>query len=57
LVAPTGIASGVDGKQCGQRKDAVNPRIGNHGSRCGAPGVPACVHPTPYAALVNRPPS
>jgi hypothetical protein len=32
LVAPTGIASGVDGKQCGQRKDAVNPRVGNHAS-------------------------
>jgi hypothetical protein len=35
LVATTGIASGVDGKQCGQRKDAVDPRVGNHGSRCG----------------------
>ena len=23
------------------------------GSRVGVPGGPACVHPTPYAALVN----
>jgi hypothetical protein len=57
LVAPTGIASGVDDAQQQQCTDAVNPRIGDHGSRCGAPGVPACVHPTPYAAVVNRPPS
>jgi hypothetical protein len=57
LVAPTGIASGVDDAQQQQCADAVNPRIGDHGSRCGAPGIPACVHPTPCAAVVNRPPS
>ena len=30
-ITPTGIASGVDRKQCGQRKDAVDPRVGDHG--------------------------
>ena len=31
--------------------------VDRHGSRCGVPGLPACAYPTPYAALVNRPPS
>ena len=53
-ITATGIASGVDGSKHHQSGDAINPRVGDHGSRCGVPGLPACVHPTPYAAVVNR---
>ena len=34
LVAATGIASGVDGSKHHQCGDAINPRVGDHGSRC-----------------------
>jgi hypothetical protein len=57
LVTSTGIASGVDGNEHHQCGDAINPRVGDHGSRVGVPGLPACVHPTPWSAVVNRPPS
>jgi hypothetical protein len=57
LVAATGIASGVDSSKHHQGSNAIDPRVGDHGSRCGVPGLPACVHPTPCAAVVNRPPS
>jgi hypothetical protein len=54
LIAATGVASGVDSEHHHQNSDAVDPRIGDHGSRVGVPGLPACAYPTPYAALVNR---
>jgi hypothetical protein len=53
LIAATGITSGVDGEHHHYNSDAVDPRIGDHGSRVGVPGLPACAYPTPCAALVN----
>jgi hypothetical protein len=35
LIAATGITSGVDGEHHHYNSDAVDPRIGDHGSRVG----------------------
>ena len=53
-IAATSRASDVDGEHHHQNSDAVDPRIGDHGSRVGVPGLPACAYVTPCAALVNR---